>query len=461
MAKNNVTHKVPFFGARKVAIHSLNELAVTRHALESVQEELRQVKLAYCALNTELQELRAVPLVEIQRRTDEERQRLLETQADIDKASAEGIRKTSELQSQLASLNAELEKTKQELVISEETALLQEVGIYNYRHPLSDATSYEAALHELQEQIKQYNKRRESAISSTVDWTVNGSSVQGSRMVSDTSKLMLFAFNAEADTLVSSLKPYKLDRSIERLRKVASTISKLGKTMSICITSAYLSLRIKELELTADFIERKAKEKEAAREERGRLQEERRAQAELERERQRLAKERQHYQNALVALRAKGDEEAVRRVSHQLDDVDRALSDVDYRVANIRAGYVYVISNIGAFGESMVKIGMTRRLDPMDRINELGDASVPFRFDVHALFFSKDAVTIEAEMHSRLANMRVNRINCRREFFRCTPSEVKAHLSELAGELLEFKDAPEAMEYRQGLRIAIPQSAVG
>lgn len=97
----------------------------------------------------------------------------------------------------------------------------------------------------------------------------------------------------------------------------------------------------------------------------------------------------------------------------------------------------------------MVKLGMTRRLDPLDRIRELSDASVPFNFDVHALFFSKDAVTIEVAMHERLADARVNLVNRRREFFRATPIEVKAHLSELAGELLEFQEVPEAIEYRQ------------
>ena len=122
---------------------------------------------------------------------------------------------------------------------------------------------------------------------------------------------------------------------------------------------------------------------------------------------------------------------------------------VEARAANTRAGYVYVISNIGSFGEKMVKVGMTRRLDPMDRIHELSDASVPFNFDVHAMFFSSDAVGIESAMHDRLAGCRVNIVNRRREFFRTTPLEVKAHLGALAGELLEFREVPEAIEYRQ------------
>ena len=130
------------------------------------------------------------------------------------------------------------------------------------------------------------------------------------------------------------------------------------------------------------------------------------------------------------------------------------MEQVDFRAANHRAGYVYVISNLGAFGEHMIKVGLTRRLEPLDRIRELGDASVPFGFDVHALFFANDAVGIEAEMHRRLADKRVNRVNVRREFFYATPNEALVHLRDLAGDVLTFEETPEAIEYRQSLTIA-------
>jgi hypothetical protein len=200
-------------------------------------------------------------------------------------------------------------------------------------------------------------------------------------------------------------------------------------------------------------LQKQAEEKEAERVERERLREERKAQKEIERERARLVKERQHHVNALEALIQKGDEAAAARVREQLSEVERAMDTMDYRAANIRAGYVYVISNIGSFGENLVKIGMTRRLDPMDRIRELSDASVPFNFDVHALFFSS-----ETAMHERLENQRVNIVNQRREFFRATPLEVKTQLSGLADEVLEFQELPEALEYRQCLRAARPAS---
>jgi hypothetical protein len=325
------------------------------------------------------------------------------------------------------------------------------VGIYRYRHPLTDAVAYTKALEGIEDRIKGMTRKDGGAVQATTNWTVNGSLPQGRAMVRDFSKLMLRAFNAEADNLVRGLKPYKLPAAVERLKKVAETIERLGKTMQIRISTPYLQLRVQELELTADFLQKQAEEKEAERMERERLREERKVAQEIERERVRLEKERQHYVNALEVLVEKGDEAGAARLRSELDDVQKAIADVDYRAANIRAGYVYVISNIGSFGEKMVKVGMTRRLDPMDRIRELSDASVPFNFDVHALHFSKDAVGIEVAMHERMAETRVNLVNRRREFFRATPLEAKSHLAELAGELLQFQEAPEALEYRQGL----------
>jgi hypothetical protein len=320
---------------------------------------------------------------------------------------------------------------------------------------------YESRLTVIESRIKDMAKKDGGAVLSVTAWQVNGSEAQGRAMVRDMSKLMLRAFNAEADNLVRGLKPHRLGAAIERLEKVAETIERLGKIMQIRISPEYRSLRIQELELTADYVQKQAEQKEAERIERERLREEKKVEQEMERERLRLEKERKHYENALQKLLEKGDEAAAQRLRSELEKVEDAIRDVDYRAANIRAGYVYVISNIGSFGETMVKVGMTRRLDPLDRIRELSDASVPFNFDVHALFFSKDAVGIETAMHERLSGVRVNIVNRRREFFRATPAEVKVLLAELAGELLEYHEVPEALEYRQCItqaKIAAPQA---
>lgn len=421
---------VPWFGTRKLARTLLAQLA----SLKSERDGLR----------AQLDRLGVLSVIELEARKKELEKVLDEHQAQMARRrEAEGA--------EIEGLKKQLADTKKSIVETEDLALLQEAGIYHYRHPLTDAVAYEKELETIDSQINAMTRKDGGAVLAATNWTVNGSAAEGRAMVRDFSKLMLRAFNAEADNLVRGLKPYKLDAAVERLKKVASTIEKLGKTMQIRISMPYLNLRVRELELTADFLQKQAEEKEAERLERERLREERKVQQEMERERERLEKEKKHYANALEALVEKGDEVGAARLREQLSDVDKAIEDVDYRAANIRAGYVYVISNIGSFGEQMVKVGLTRRLDPTERIRELSDASVPFNFDTHAVFFSKDAVGIETAMHERLDGRRVNTVNRRREFFRVTPLEVKAYLAELAGELLQFQEVPEALEYRQSV----------
>ena len=345
-----------------------------------------------------------------------------------------------------------LDELRGRIVVSEDLAALQEAGIYEYSHPLDDSVAYKSALAELKDLTRSMNRKDGGAVEATTSFTMNGSVTEGRKMVREFSKLLLRAYNNEADNLVRGMKAYKLPTSRDRLTKSRTTIEKLGRSMDIRISEAYHRLRLRELELTADHLNKVAEEKEREREEKARLREERQAQAELDRERARLEKERRHYENALAALLDQGDDEGVERLREQIDVVGLAMENVAERAANVRAGYVYVISNLGSFGKQIVKVGMTRRLDPMDRVRELSDASVPFNFDVHALHFSDDAVGVEAEMHRRLAAKRVNRVNLRREFFYTSPSEVRDLLGSVAGDLIQYEEVPEAVEYRQSTR---------
>lgn len=418
--------KVPLFGARKHAHQAL--------------EELDHANAEVVRLRNELDRLGALEVTE------------LESQREALKDETQLMR--DQLTKDRAALEAELHDLRARVVKTREAEMLQEVGLYEYRHPLSDSVAFKAELEKLKDKIKTLAKRDGGAIETARGWTVNGSEAQGKKMLRDYSKLMLRAYNAEADNLVRGLRPYKLESAIDRLNKVTATIERLGKTMSIHVTGEYHGLRIRELELTADYQEMLAREKEKEREERQRLREQRKVEQEMAREKARLDKERQHYANALEALIDKGDTDGAERLRTHLEGIDKAIEDVDYRAANVRAGYVYVVSNVGALGTQVVKVGMTRRLDPMDRVRELSDASVPFNFDVHAMFFSKDAYGIEAEMHRRLADKRVNRVNLRREFFYATPSEARDLLVELTGELLQFTEEPEALEYHQSQHLA-------
>ena len=135
-------------------------------------------------------------------------------------------------------------------------------------------------------------------------------------------------------------------------------------------------------------------------------------------------------------------------VLSQLTDIEKAINDIDYREANQRAGYVYIISNIGSFGENVYKIGMTRRLDPTERVSELGDASVPFNFDIHAMIFSDDAPALEAALHRAFEDKKLNMVNTRREFFNVSLEEIKEVVKKNFDKTVEFTEVPDAEQYR-------------
>ncbi|WP_200886721.1 DUF4041 domain-containing protein [Phaeacidiphilus oryzae] len=326
--------------------------------------------------------------------------------------------------------------------------VLQDVGIYRYHHPLEDAAAYKSRLKELEDRVDEFVKAGTAVLAADL-FTFDGSLAKGRRMVADLSKLMLRAYNAEADNCVRSLRSGNISTAKRRLDSAVAAIHRLGTMMEMRVNPEYHALRVAELELTADYQVKLQEEREKAREARALLREQRRAEAELAAEKERLEKERRHYATVLDSLRANGDDKAAAELAGRLAEIEQAIAANDYRIANIRAGYVYVISNIGAFGPGIVKVGMTRRLEPMDRVRELGDASVPFKFDVHALFFSDDAVTLEDQLHKALADRRVNWVNTRREFFFATPTEVRDLLAEKVGGLLEYTEQPEAGEYFQ------------
>lgn len=266
-------------------------------------------------------------------------------------------------------------------------------------------------------------------------------------------KLAMQSFNNQAKTLLDKVTPANYVASVDRLGKQAKSVEKLAEMIELHISDKYIRLWADAMKNSVELQKARAVQKELEREHKAALREAAKVERELEAERAKLEKEKQHYLNVLETLKVTGDAVQIEKMEAKLADVNKAIEDVDYRKANQRAGYVYVISNIGAFGEEMVKIGMTRRRNPMDRILELSDASVPFNFDVHALFFSEDAVKIETDLHHTFADARVNLVNPRREFFAVSPAQVKDELEKIQGVLVEYVDVPEAEQYRESLAI--------
>jgi hypothetical protein len=234
--------------------------------------------------------------------------------------------------------------------------------------------------------------------------------------------------------------------------------------MSVSINPRYVQLKYDELRIALEYETQKQKEKDEQKELRAQQREEARVAKELEEARKESLKEQQHYQNAyekvLIQIESCQDETEMNilqgkktELQNKLAVIKDEIAQIDYRQANQKAGYVYVISNIGAFGEDIYKIGMTRRLEPMERIDELGDASVPFNFDVHAMIFSDDAPALETALHHTFADRRLNYINNRREFYKVKLDEIKLVIKENHDKSVEFIDVPPAEQYRETLKM--------
>lgn len=356
------------------------------------------------------------------------------------------------LKAENAALRARLESfgpDPDNIVALDDERVLQDAGIYRYHHPLENTLAYRERLDAISTRLVEIIKAG-TAIEKSNMFTFDGSLAKGRTITNDLAKLMLRAYNAEAENVVRSLRAGNTLIAIKRLDTARAVIAKLGKMMEMRIGDEFHNLRIVEIELTADYLMKKEEERETARAERERLREERKVALELAAARENLEKERSHLLTVIEKVRANGSSDP--ELERKLANIDCAITLNDYRAANIRAGYVYVISNRGAFGNYVVKIGLTRRLEPLDRIYELGDASVPFRFDVHAIFFSEDAVSLENELHECFSARRVNWVNDRKEFFFASPADVRTVLSEKLGNLLEFTEHVESTEYLQSVR---------
>ncbi|MBQ7131268.1 MAG: DUF4041 domain-containing protein [Oscillospiraceae bacterium] len=362
------------------------------------------------------------------------------------------------LQREHTDLQYQISVKKQELITIDDEIAFQEYGLYKPTYEFANSDLYKEKLAEIRTAQKNVIKN-DKAVTGNTNWTVNGSQSQGKKMLKDMQKLLLRAFNTECDDTIDNVKVSNFEKSRERIIKSAEQISKLGVIMQICVTEPYVNLKLSELALALDFQQKKQEEKEHIKELREQQREEAKAQKEIEEARKKLQKEQTHYQNAYaklleqIARNGESEELIAKRqeLETQLADTEKAISDVDYREANKRAGYVYIISNIGAFGENIYKIGMTRRLEPLERISELSDASVPFNFDVHALIFTDDAPGLESALHTAFESKKVNKINHRREFFRVSLDEIKAEVRKNFDKTVEWVDVPEAEQYRQSL----------
>lgn len=289
----------------------------------------------------------------------------------------------------------------------------------------------------------------------------DGSLSKGKERLKKDINIIIKTFNSDCDSIISKVRYNNLETIESRIKKSFSTINDLNLDLKIQIKNNYLDLKLKELHLTYGQKLKIQEENEAKKIEKEILREEKRLMKELEEKRLSIIKERTHYTNELNNLSHLLEKdpsnndvlEKIKEFEIKIQEIENNLKDIDYRENNKRAGYVYIISNIGSFGENIFKIGMTRRLDPLDRVRELGDASVPFQFDIHALIFSEDAPSLENAIHKSLEDKKVNMKNSRKEFFNVTIEEIEKIVKENFSKTVEFIYKPEAEQYNQSLLI--------
>jgi hypothetical protein len=379
-----------------------------------------------------------------------QRRRLREEIADLDHQS-------KAVQDQLGALRRELQSV-------EEATEIQSFGFYKVKYGFPDSSMYEKKLDEVRDQQAALIKSSEATVCPT-EWIVEGSKAKGKKLVRDQSKLMLRAFNGESDAAIAKVKYNNVVALDKRIQKAHEAINKLGEASRISITTTYLRLKLTELYLVHEHREKEQEEKEQQRRLKEQMREEQKAEQEIEKARVEAEKEEDRYVKALERARAELRESEGKlheKMAEQVAKLEKELSEAIDRKAKAiaraqltKSGHVYVLSNIGSFGERVFKIGMTRRLEPLERVYELGDASVPFDFDVHAMIYSENAPELEKLLHREFDAMRVNKVNGRKEFFRIDLGEIRKAVAKHHG-VVTFVLEPEAEDYRKTLAMDEP-----
>lgn len=361
------------------------------------------------------------------------------------------------LKGEKVQLSLRLAAVRSELDSVEESLELQSFGVYTPRYGFEHVDEYVETLKGVRSSQKAMIKGEQAAKCST-EWKVEGSAAKGRKMVKEHIKLMLRAFNGEADAAISKVRYSNVAAMETRLKKTFEAINKLGRSKNIAISPRYLAEKLNELYLVHEHREAVQAEKEEQKRIRDQMREEQKAQRELEQAQKQAEKEedkaRKELEKAKAKLQSAPNQEWTRlqelvdslegRLSEALDRKSKAIA----RAQLTRSGHVYVLSNIGSFGEGVYKVGLTRRLDPQERVKELGSASVPFQFDVHAMIWSEDAPALERALHKKFEGCRVNRVNARKEYFRVSLDEIRKGVADLHG-IVTFMTTPEAEEYRK------------
>lgn len=368
----------------------------------------------------------------------------------------------SNLKNTYAEKHKYFEKLLHEIHLYEEIEDIFSYGLYEPHFDFATSSKYKEEIQKVREKQKACIKDEDAAYC-LIQWTVDGSKAKGKKQTKQYIKLMLRAFNGECDAMLSDIRWNNITKMEERLQKSFETINKMGEVHLTSITEEYKELKLDELRLSFEYQKKLHEEKEEQRLIKEQMKEEEKVQKEIEKKQKEIEKQLKEQAIMQEKLReayeqgkkseAEKFENRIKELNQQIEDNKRTVSQAQLT----KTGHVYVISNIGSFGENIYKIGMTRRLEPMERIEELSSASVPFEFDVHALIKSENAPELENSLHKYFDSRRVNLVNSRKEFFYVKLDEIEKYTKE-KGLDIEFTKLAEAKDFRESQAIRESQA---
>ena len=283
-----------------------------------------------------------------------------------------------------------------------------------------------------------------------IEWTVENSIQKGRKMMKDTSKMVVRCFNSECNAIIGNIGRASLESVNNKITKSFDQINKLQKTRKMQMSQDFLDLKLEQAKLVFEQQLKNKEEKELEAQRRAELREQEKLEKEIQKEKDKALKEKQQYlkEMARLAKQKQQTQELLDRIAEleaQVNAIDETIDSLDERGSvTCKAGWVYIISQPGS---DEVKIGTTRRLDPYERINELGSASVPFKFNTHAVLFAENAFALENQLHKYFNEKRVNKANIRKEFFTVTPQEVAEYVHNNIDKHVEFDFNPVNEEY--------------
>ncbi len=422
--------------------------------LDNIKNQLKQAKQLFSKIDNETKELQALKekagsmALDLKNNTGKLTSTLLKLKSITDEIAG----KESELHDLMAKLD--LYSRVDEFV---------ENGLFEMPEYLHETSArFTEEIKRIRQQQKELIKNKNAVIYPT-SISISSNASHNKKILDGQVKLMLTSFNIECDALIGKVKPSSFSRTLERIEKLANNLEKSAATLHCGFNINYIKLKYEECRLQYQFTLKKQEEQDEQRMIREQIREEQKAIKEYERAVAQAEKEERMYRDMLDRAReelSKVSEEDRIITEQRIAELESQLAAAEAKeeraksmAQQTRKGYVYIISNIGSFGDDIYKIGLTRRLEPMDRVKELGDASVPFSFDVHAMIYVEDAPALESALHREFTATRVNAVNMRKEFFKIDLPAIKEAVEKIAGIEAEFKMTALAEDYYETRRL--------